>query len=121
MKNYTKGPWGIHEYQNGTVLEWTTEEGKHQRYWEFAIGAGRTIIGSVDGRELALGGYDRPDSEEETKANAMLICAAPEMLEVLKQIAKLPVPPLNGDGPRLSISIMERVNSAINKVEGDSV
>ena len=59
--------------------------------------------------------------DEELKANARLIAAAPEMLEALKEVSRLPVAGSYPDGPCLEWDDMDMVKKAIAKATGEAV
>ena len=54
----------------------------------------------------------------EREANARLIAAAPEMLEVLEEMARLPIAGPYPDGPCLDQADMDIVKAAIAKATG---
>jgi hypothetical protein len=70
MNKYTPGPWEVTDLRHSIVVR--TESPNKTKY-----GASRYA---------AIGGFDRsdPDQLSEALANARLIAAAPDLLEVLK-------------------------------------
>ena len=57
-----------------------------------------------------------PDDEQ--RANARLIAAAPDMLEALEEIARLPIARTYPDGPCIEQADMDMVLAAIQKAKG---
>lgn len=107
--NHTKGPWSLHPYQNGDPLE--IQADPKRIVWQMAIGSGKTLIAVVDGSTYSQG-YSRPNNQAETIANANLIAAAPEMLEVLKDSLFIE------SGEETKENILERTLQIIAKAEG---
>lgn len=59
------------------------------------------------------------NASEVREANAHLIAAAPDMLEVLESIARYPVAQSYPDGPCIVREDMEEVLAAIKKAKGE--
>lgn len=88
--------------------------------WQFAIGAGDSIVGTIEGYSVSAG-YPRPDNREEVRANALICSAAPEMLEALKEVAEMVAAWECADGPCIQGSVMNEVKAAIAKAEGGAL
>ena len=119
--SHTPGPWSIHQYGIGAPI--TVNEGlpTERVFWEFSVGAGETLIGSVQGTTPIAGGYPRIDNRDEVEANANLIAAAPELLEALENLLR------HADFIRRAFSIdasdreVTEAKAAILKARGDKL
>lgn len=89
--------------------------------WHFAIGAGNSTVGTFDGHSVVSAGYPRPDNREEVRANALICCAAPEMLKALKEVVEMVAAWEYADGPCIQGSVMNEVKAAIAKAEGGAL
>jgi hypothetical protein len=59
-----------------------------------------------------------PGNRNQIRANARLIAAAPDMLEALEEIARLPIAATYPDGPCIDREDMSMVLAAISKAKG---
>jgi hypothetical protein len=92
MSGHTPGPWTLH--QPGSMRAC---DGRHD-----TEDGCRTLV------EAEIIGVPRPEAE----ANAKLIAAAPELLQLLKEVVLTTLPPTS--------SWVERAHEAIAKAEGRS-
>ena len=74
MSKYTPGPWEVGEYGSTVVTAYTPDRERVS-----GCGCDNNFVS-----DLNDGDYHIYESEEEQRANAYLIAAAPEMLEVLE-------------------------------------
>lgn len=87
------------------------------RPWRFEYGEIRAE--DKNGIVRALAKVEKVVGEDE--ANAHLIAAAPEMLEALEEVARLPIAGPYPDGPCLDQADMDLVKAAIAKATGEEV
>jgi len=102
MSNHTPGKW-IYEPSDMTI-----------RTMDFSSNAGMgdykgVIIAELDSPEWRK---IRPDSIPEKEANARVIAAAPEMLEVLKQVEK------RFDWDPKHALLMDNIKALLARIEG---
>lgn len=115
---HTSGPWNFHPYRVDRVD--VSHRGKEELYWNFTIGAGKKIIASIEVFSSGGRGYPRVDNPEEGLANARLIIAAPDMLDVLEEIAKLGnngKSELSPVGPTISWETLEKVKQIVEEAK----
>ena len=93
MSKHTSAPWGIGQNAMGHWMI-TAEESEHQRGYVAVLATTNT----------------------QSETNARLIAAAPEMLELLKQIADWPFPFLSGAGID---EVRGLAGEMVKKVEGE--
>jgi hypothetical protein len=107
MTQHTPGPWKMDAMRDGAGHNMITVD-------QDIKGPYREICRSYD---------IEPDDLEETKANARLIAAAPEMLDALKAMREALLlwkefAPLAWD--TADVIAIDKANKAINKAEGES-
>lgn len=118
---HTPGPWSLHRYHTGRGMRVASGVDETPWIsWQFAIGAGDSIVGTIEGYSVSAG-YPRPDNREEVRANALICSAAPEMLEALKEVAEMVAAWECADGPCIQGSVMNEVKAAIAKAEGGAL
>jgi hypothetical protein len=83
---HTPGPWSLHPYGAGESLVVGDDTSKPWISWKYSVGLGSKIITEVSACSDGGQGYPRPDNKPECEANARLIAAAPELLEMLEVI-----------------------------------
>ena len=121
MSKHTAGPWSFHPHMgcnpsgDGYVTECESFDA-HTVY----IGAGETLLASVEAYahkdDTPDTGYQRVTDFDENRANARLIAAAPELLDVLRKLVRLEA---DGRAEReSSIEYWEAARAAIAKAEG---
>lgn len=79
---HTPGPWSIHPYSNENPFVVSPEGKPSWAAMDIGIGSGETLIGLVQMCTSNDAGYPHVSIESECKANARLIAAAPELLDV---------------------------------------
>ena len=101
--NHTPGPWAIVDRDDALVIQ--TESPSKTKY-----GASRYAC---------LSGFDRHDEKQyaEAKANARLIAAAPDLLEVLQELSDSAKYWSEYDVP---VGIVDRIRQAIQKATGET-
>jgi hypothetical protein len=109
---HTRGPWRLHEFQNGATLD-VVSDGVEWQAWTFAVGAGNAVVAEV-GAWTINSGYPRPTTRDEAEANARLIAAAPELLEALQQA----VTSMQDSGYQNSHIAVRAARAAIAKATG---
>jgi hypothetical protein len=117
-QKHTSGPWSLHPYRVDRLhVSHRCEKGL---YWNFTIGAGKKIIASIEVFSSGGRGYPRVDNPEEGLANARLIIAAPDMLDVLEEVAKLGEKgksDLTPVGPTISWETLEKVKEIVKQAK----
>ena len=119
---HTQGPWGIHRsYANAQTLTVTDYYGGSWEFTHTYIGQGDKIIAEVQHQSKASG-WPHVHNVDEMWANARLIAAAPEMLEVVKWVAEC-LPEIIRThcplGVPLSVSLAhDMARDAVKKAEG---
>lgn len=84
MANHTPGPWNIHpSYPLDTPISSCKRAIDPFDFWDARVAQGEKLIAEVS-YQSTTAGFPRVTDIDEAKANALLIVAAPEMLEVLK-------------------------------------
>ena len=105
---HTPGPWCIHRgYANAQTMQVTDDNGES---WEFTctyIAQGDKIIAQAQHQNKDAG-WPHVHSVDEMWANARLIAAAPEMLEVLQSLTH----------PMASDEDLQNALAVIAKVKG---
>jgi hypothetical protein len=123
MSKHTPGPWSAHIC--GTIDGGPSELGhetdcsnKGFIAHTVCFGAGDVLLGEVSAYRHEVSddsGYPRVKDFEENIANARLICAAPDMLAALEQLARL------GNGERYGNSDGNMIaRAAIAKATGEA-
>ena len=106
MNKHTPGPW----ISDGETIDLFDFELENRRFW---ISADGMVIGYVDG-------FGNKDNEER-KANARLIAAAPDLLEAL-QLAMPVLESMRKQWPRCthddSLDLLQTARAAIAKATG---
>jgi hypothetical protein len=121
MSEHTPGPWNIHR---STIdnQPFVVNPGNGDVPWvAFSqdIAVDEKVIAEVT-MQTAKGGWPRVDNVEEAKANARLICAAPELLEALKAMvsANGGVAVMPTQEAKEQNAALAQARSAIAKAEG---
>ena len=117
-QKHTPGPWSLHPYRVDRAD--VSQRGEEDFYWNFTIGAGEKIIASIEVFSSGGRGYPRVDNPEEGLANARLIMAAPDMLDVLEEVAKLGKngkSDLSPVGPTISWETLEKVKEIVKEAK----
>lgn len=90
MDKHTKGPWGLHPSYGAGEVKRVAPKPSDEFFpafnaLEINIASGEKLIGSVLMYSPVIeGGWPRVENEEECRANANLIFAAPDLLEVAR-------------------------------------
>jgi hypothetical protein len=87
MSKHTPGPWNIHPNYHAFDGEPTVTDDFEAI--TIAIAKGEQLLGEVTGWKFVegyAGGYPRVTDFEETRANAQLIAAAPELAKALQGV-----------------------------------
>lgn len=113
MTKHTQGEWEIHRhYVDCKPFIVTNDVGHKWVAFDLPISAGGKLIGSVTSSTLRSG-WPQVDNEEEARANARLIVAAPELLEALMAI-------MHGEGvPEILPEQLQKARAAIAKATGN--
>ena len=86
---HTLGPWCIHRaYANAQTLAVTNDNGESWDFTHTYIGQGETIICEVQHQSKASG-WPHVHDVDEMWANARLIAAAPDLLQIAKDYVSL--------------------------------
>ena len=88
MSNFTPAPWNIHyAYPLDAPVRTVTSEPPFD-YWNGIIAKGETILAETKMQTVAAG-WPHVTDVEEARANAWLMCSAPELHAAALEAAKL--------------------------------
>ena len=120
---HTSGPWELidengrflvrTENSTGVVLEWERENGKPSGFRGTTVAR---VTGMFNGSGEKFGPH-KLMSDDELKANAKLIAAAPELAEALKPFAHEDLGEILGGNAMAGESIVFQRNRAILKIK----
>lgn len=114
---HTLGPWGIFNPEEKILIVHPEDGGKEWDFLEFDIVMGEKHLAAVHMRTIKAnegGGYPYVDNEEECRANARLIAAAPELLEACGLVCDM----LFDDDPVRWAEELKELNAAIAAAKG---
>ena len=109
---HTSGPWCIHRgYANAPTMTITGDDGERWEFTHTHIGQGDKIIAQVQ-HQSKDSGWPHVHDVEEMWANARLIAAAPELLQIAKDYVLLcQLHDIEG-------AVLDSALAAVAKVEG---
>lgn len=119
MNNYTQGPWSVSQ-ETGGRNGIQDSKGNYIAFTSLPYKIDQTQNDGeswLDMRQRIAPQINARDRAQE--ANARLIAAAPDMLEALEEIARLPVIVGYADGPCIEREDMRMVRAAIVKAKGE--